>query len=59
MKTTIEIEIRPFSHNSCNEIENSMSNKLMIDIISNITEELKKIDTSNYYFNLKINTNDK
>ncbi len=59
MKTTIEIEIRPFSHNSCNEIENSRSNKLMIDIISNITEELKKIDTSNYYFNLKINTNDK
>lgn len=58
MKTTIKIEIRPFHHNSCNEIERSKSNKLLNDIISKITDELKCVDTSGLYFNIKIDTED-
>jgi hypothetical protein len=58
MKSTIKIEIRPFHHNSNNEIERSKSNKLLNDIINKITNELKCADTSEFYFNIKIDSED-
>lgn len=58
MKATIKIEIRPFSHNGSNEIEKSKSNKVLSDIINKITEELKFVNTSEFYFNIKIDTED-
>ena len=58
MKSTIKIEIRPFGHNGCNEIERSKSNKVLNDIINKITDELKSVNTSEFYFNIKIDTDE-
>jgi hypothetical protein len=58
MKSIIKIEIRPFHYNSSNEIEHSKSNKLLNDIINKITNELKCVDTSEFYFKIKIDSED-
>lgn len=56
MKKTIIIEISVKAFNETNAIENSIANKKLNEIINNITESIKNIDTSGVFFDININT---
>ena len=56
MIANIKITISPNHTNGYNENEIVKSNKLMVDVISKITQELSKIDDNGLFFRFEIDT---
>jgi len=57
MIANIKITITPaHTRNGYNESEMVKSNKLMVEVISKISQELSKIDTDGLFFKCEINT---
>jgi hypothetical protein len=56
MITNIKITIMPSPTSGYNENEIVKANKLMVEVINKITQELSKINTDGLYFKFEIDT---
>ena len=56
MTANIKILIKPSNTYCYNEIETVKANKLMVEVINKITQELSKINTDGLYFKFEIDT---
>jgi hypothetical protein len=56
MTANIKITIMPSPTSGYNENEIVKANKLMVEVINKITQELSKINTDGLYFKFEIDT---